>query len=217
MYSKKWEKFFKNEEQKLYFQEIKQFIENEREEGKIIYPSDNLIFNSFHLCPLENIKVVILGNEPYHKNDSSNGMAFSVKENNCLTNSLYQILKVSESQDKTLKSWAEQGVFLLNLYLTVEKDKPLSHKYIGWEDFVLNAILTINNQCENVVFMLWGKEAQNYNLFINKKKHQVLYATYPGSFSSYKHRTKYGKTFMECNHFVQANHYLQQYGKYINW
>ncbi|MDZ4758013.1 MAG: uracil-DNA glycosylase [Bacteroidota bacterium] len=204
-----WKKLLIGEFDKPYFQQIKNILLTEKQGGKTIYPRSNQIFSAFENTPIHNIKVVIIGQDPYHGVGQANGLCFSVSNGIAPPPSLVNIYKEIESDlgiainrnNGNLSSWAKQGVFLLNSILSVKANEPASHSQIGWQTFTDKVIETISTTNENVVFMLWGKFAQSKELLIDKKKHLVLKAAHPSPFSAYN-------GFMGCKHFSQANTYL---------
>ena len=199
--------------------EIKNFLYSEYSKNKIIYPSKSLIFNAFNLCDFEEVKVIILGQDPYHGPDQAHGLSFSVKKNIPFPPSLKNIIKELENDigvkfqqnDGNLSKWAKQGVFLLNTTLTVEKSKPLSHSKIGWELFTDKVIELLSEKKQNLVFILWGKHAQAKNQLIDNSKHLVISSTHPSPLSA--HRGFFGsKPFSQTNKFLLSNNI-----KEINW
>ena len=204
---------------KRYMSEIKNFLYREYSKNKIIYPSKSLIFNAFNLCDFEEVKVIILGQDPYHGPDQAHGLSFSVKKNIPFPPSLKNIIKELENDigvkfqqnDGNLSKWAKQGVFLLNTTLTVEKSKPLSHSKIGWELFTDKVIELLSEKKQNLVFILWGKHAQAKNQLIDNSKHLVISSTHPSPLSA--HRGFFGsKPFSQTNKFLLSNNI-----KEINW
>ncbi len=183
-----------------------------------IYPPKELIFRALELTPFENIKVVILGQDPYHGEGEANGLAFSVNKGVKLPPSLRNIyeelksdmgIKIPNHGDLT--SWAKQGVLLLNSVLTVEKDKPASHRNIGWEEYTDSIIREISDKKENIVFILWGKYAQSKKAFIDERKHLVISSPHPSPFSA-------NKGFFGSKPFSKTNTYLKSKGKKeIDW
>lgn len=183
-----------------------------------IYPPKELIFRALELTPFENIKVVILGQDPYHGEGEANGLAFSVNKGVELPPSLRNIyeelksdmgIKIPNHGDLT--SWAKQGVLLLNSVLTVEKDKPASHRNIGWEEYTDSIIKKISDKKENIVFILWGKYAQSKKAFIDERKHLVISSPHPSPFSA-------NKGFFGSKPFSKTNTYLKSKGKKeIDW
>lgn len=183
-----------------------------------IYPPKKDIFKVFELCSLKDIKVVILGQDPYHQPSKANGLCFSVNKRQSHPRSLTNILK-EVSRDCNCKypnsgdltPWALQGVFLLNTILTVSANKPASHRNMGWETFTNKVIEIISEENDNVVFMLWGKYAQSKMSLISTNKHLVLTASHPSPFSA-------RLSFNGCSHFSKANTYLKETGQTtINW
>ncbi len=213
-----WLNELKIELKKDYIAEISSFISDERSSGKDIYPKDSEIFNSLNLTDLEDVKVVIIGQDPYHGEGQAHGLSFSVREGVKLPPSLKNIYKELEEEfsctmpnSGDLTKWAEQGVLLLNATLTVEKANAGSHQGKGWEEFTDKVIRIVNDNCENVVFLLWGAYAQKKGSFINREKHMVLKAPHPSPLSAYR-------GFLGCGHFKQANSYLEQNDKKpIDW
>ena len=182
-----------------------------------IFPPRELILKVL-LLPNEP-KVVIIGQDPYHGRNQANGLAFAVNKDCRIPPSLKNIMKVSNCSDRTLLSWSNQGVLLLNTVLTVEEKKPNSHVKIGWEINTKNFIRHINYTYSNVVFMLWGKSAQsNFIKLIDQNRHLILKSTHPSGFSCLKTGTSCGDPFMKCSHFKKANEYLERNGKApIQW
>jgi uracil-DNA glycosylase len=201
-----------------HMQQLKTFLKNEKAAGKIIFPPSADIFNAFAHTPLENVKVVILGQDPYHGPGQAHGLCFSVLPGIKVPPSLVNIFKEIESDigvqmsgSGTLTPWADQGVLLLNATLTVEQANAGSHQKQGWEEFSDAAIRVVNEQCSGVVFLLWGSYAQKKATMINPQKHLVLTAPHPSPLSSYR-------GFFGCRHFSKANAYLMAQGKTpINW
>lgn len=201
-----------------YMQKLRQFLIEEKQAGKIIYPEGKDIFNSLNLLPYENIKVVIIGQDPYHGPGQAHGLCFSVKPGVKPPPSLVNIFKeihqdlgIPISRHGYLKSWAEQGVLLLNSVLTVEKNKAGSHQGKGWERLTDAIIRSINKEHNGLVFFLWGNYAQKKGKIIDGNRHLVLQSVHPSPLSA--HRGFFGK-----QHFSKANEYLQHQGKaVINW
>lgn len=183
-----------------------------------IYPASENIFKAFELCSFDKIKVVILGQDPYHGEGQAHGLAFSVPEGIAMPPSLKNIFKelaedlnLPLASNGNLERWAQQGVLLLNSVLTVKKDQAGSHRNIGWEKITDHVINTISNEKENVVFILWGNYAKEKEQLINKVKHLILTAAHPSPLSAYK-------GFFGCRHFSKANAYLKGKGiARINW
>ncbi len=214
-----WKEVLKDEFSKPYFERIVHFLKTEKMAGKTIYPPGPLIFNAFEQTPFNQVKVVIIGQDPYHGPRQAHGLCFSVQEGVKPPPSLVNIYKeiqsdtgISMTLDKgDLTSWAKQGVLLLNAALTVRANEPFSHSQIGWSEFTDAVIRKIDREKEGVVFLLWGKFAQEKQLLIDSTKHHVLKAAHPSPFSA-------DKGFFGCKHFSQTNELLQQQGKDpINW
>ena len=214
-----WQNFLAEEKQKPYFKQILSFLESGRLQGKTIFPAKEDIFNAFDLTQFENLKVVILGQDPYHNHDQAHGLAFSVQKGVAVPPSLRNMYKELEASVENfevpthgnLESWASQGVFLLNTTLTVEAHNPNSHKDIGWETFTDTVIKKISEHKQNVVFMLWGSHARKKKSLIDENKHLILESSHPSPLSAYR-------GFLGCNHFVLANEYLKNLNKeIIDW
>lgn len=212
-----WQMMLENEKQKNYYKLLEEFINKEYEQN-IIYPAKDKIFNAFFLCPYDTLKVVILGQDPYYKASQAQGLAFSTPKNIKNPPSMTNILKEVYSDignsicnHGDLTEWAKQGVFLLNTVLTVEEDKPNSHKDKGWEIFTDTIINHINIEREGIVFLLWGSSAIKKTKLINNEKHLVLTAPHPSPLSAYR-------GFFGCRHFSKTNEFLKQQGKKeIQW
>jgi uracil-DNA glycosylase len=212
-----WYSFLKKEFTKDYFKELKKIVINEYQ-NKCIYPPHSLIYNAFNLTKIEEIKVVILGQDPYHGQGQANGLCFSVPNNQEIPPSLRNIFKelkedlsIQPPRNGSLNHWANEGVLLLNSILTVESGKANSHKGIGWETFTESVIKLISLKMDNIVFLLWGKYAQNKEPLIDCKKHLILKASHPSPLSSYR-------SFFGCKHFSKTNSYLINNGKQkIKW
>ena len=195
-------------------------VENRRAEGIAVYPPESYVFNAFNATPLNNIRVVILGQDPYHGEGQAHGLCFSVMpEVKKLPPSLKNMYKELATdidgfvipEHGYLQSWAEQGVFLLNTVLTVEQGQAHSHKHLGWEQFTDNVIAHINEHCEGVVFILWGAHAQKKGKGIDSTRHSILSGPHPSPLSA--HRGFFG-----CKHFSRTNELLLAQGKKpINW
>ena len=186
-------------------------------ENTTVYPCKNDTFNAMKYTSLKNVKVVIIGQDPYHGENQANGLSFSVNENIKLPPSLKNIFKELEHDlgikrtSGNLKDWAEQGVLLLNSILTVEKDKPLSHENLGWEEYTDNIIQLISKKKEPVIFILWGSFAKKKKTLITNKNHLVLESVHPSPLSAY--RGFFGsKPFSKANNFLEKNNTSK-----INW
>ena len=207
-----WNEALKDEFEKPYFASLCDFVRQEYKTNTI-YPPASLIFNAFNLCPMDKIKVVIIGQDPYHEPGQAHGLCFSVNDGFKFPPSLQNIYKEIASeynqpmpQSGNLTRWAEQGVLLLNATLTVRAHLAASHQGKGWETFTDNVIKEVNDRCQNVVFLLWGSYAQKKEAYIDKSKHCVLKAAHPSPLSAYR-------GFFGCNHFILANNYLRKCGK----
>lgn len=203
-----WLKYLKSEFDTDRMKSLKIFLKNEYQKGKIIFPQKSEYFKALDLTSLENVKVVILGQDPYHGVGQAHGLCFSVKEGVAFPPSLQNIFKelksdlnVESFQTGDLTRWAEQGVLLLNSVLTVEKDKAASHQKKGWEEFTNRIIQIVNDQCPHVVFVLWGAYAQKKAAFVDRSKHLVLESPHPSPLSS--HRGFFGsKPFSKTNKWL---------------
>lgn len=212
-----WLNILSKEFEKEYFENLVKFVKQEYS-TKTIYPEGKNIFRAFELCPFENIKVVILGQDPYHGPRQANGLCFSVNDKIAPPPSLQNIYKEIESdlkikmpQTGNLDNWARQGILLLNATLTVQANQAGSHQNHGWEEFTDAVIKTISDKKEHVVFLLWGRYAQDKGAVIDRFKNQVLTAAHPSPFSA-------NNGFFGCKHFSKTNEYLKKIGeKPINW
>jgi uracil-DNA glycosylase len=201
-----------------YMQQLKQFLLQEKAAGKIIYPASKNIFNAFNSTPLDKVKVVIIGQDPYHGPNQAHGLCFSVQKGIQVPPSLQNIFKEQQRDlglaipnHGCLQSWADQGVLLLNATLTVEQARAGSHQGKGWEIFTDKAIELVSKVNQSVVFMLWGSYAQKKIDLIDTKKHLILKAPHPSPLSAHR-------GFMGCGHFSKANDYLNKINKApINW
>ncbi|MFC6052161.1 uracil-DNA glycosylase [Acinetobacter sp. Ac_877] len=199
--------------------ELKDFLRQEKKEDKVVYPPSHLIFNALNTTPLPNVKVVILGQDPYHGPNQAHGLSFSVQRGVALPPSLRNIfhelhndLEVPISKHGDLSRWAEQGVLLLNSVLTVEAGQPTSHQKRGWEDFTDHVIDVLNEQREHIVFILWGAYAQRKGQRIDQNKHMVLKAVHPSPLAANR------GGFFGCKVFSKTNNYLKQNGiEPIDW
>ena len=213
-----WKEVLQEEFSKPYFVGIKAFLLEERKKGQVFYPAGKDIFNAFSYTPFDAVKVVILGQDPYHGRGEAHGLCFSVPQGIAIPPSLLNIYKelmtdvgISMPAHGNLEAWARQGVLLLNAILTVRADAAASHRGIGWELFTDAVIQALNRQKEGIVFLLWGKFAQQKGMMIDTKKHFVLTAVHPSPLSAHR-------GFLGCRHFSQTNQLLLQQKKMpINW
>ncbi|WP_141048003.1 uracil-DNA glycosylase [Aliarcobacter cryaerophilus] len=208
-----WEDIVDLEKQKDYYKKLKEEIDK-RYETTTVFPEKQNIFKAFYLTKLDNLKVVILGQDPYHGFGQAQGLAFSTPANIKNPPSMQNILKEIQSdlgkksicEDGDLTPWAKQGVLLLNTILTVEEAKPKSHHNLGWEVFTDNIIKYISDNCEDTIFILWGSPAISKTKLIDTKKHHILTAPHPSPLSSYR-------GFFGCKHFSQTNNILKSLNK----
>ena len=217
MKKNEWTPWLKNEWEQPYFKTLASFVHQEYETAAV-YPPKQLVFSAFENCDLPDVKVVILGQDPYHQRGQAHGMCFSVNPGVQIPPSLMNIYK--ELQDDLgcylpdngyLMPWAKQGVFLLNAVLTVRDSRPRSHAGKGWETFTDHAIQRINQKEEPVVFLLWGRDARSKLSMIDRSRHLVLEASHPSPLSAYN-------GFFGCRHFSKANAFLEEHGRAkIDW
>ncbi|GAA0341663.1 uracil-DNA glycosylase [Bowmanella denitrificans] len=214
-----WQEVLGQEKQQDYFKQILAYVKAERQAGKTIYPPQADVFNAFKLTPFDQVKVVILGQDPYHGPGQAHGLCFSVQPGIAPPPSLLNMFKELEQdisgfqrpEHGFLQSWAEQGVLLLNTVLTVQQGQAHSHAKIGWERFTDMVIAQLNQHRDGLIFLLWGSHAQKKGAIIDRQRHHVLMAPHPSPLSA--HRGFFG-----CGHFSQANLLLQQQGQSpINW
>lgn len=213
-----WKDILKEEFDKPYFRDLVDFLHKEKGEGKVIYPPGPKIFRAFDLTPFEQVRVVILGQDPYHGPGQAEGLSFSVPHGIKLPPSLQNIYKEIESdtgistagRDGSLIHWAEQGVFLLNAVLTVRASEPTSHSKIGWTNFTDAVIKALSDHKEGVIFLLWGNYARSKRDLIDHSRHHVLEAAHPSPLAR--------GAFFGCRHFSQTNNILMKQGKNpIKW
>ena len=212
-----WKRALADEFEKPYFAELTRFVRQEYLAGTV-YPPPRFIFHAFELTPFDTVRVVILGQDPYHGPGQAHGLCFSVPEGVNVPPSLQNIYKEIETDmgsisTKTgnLEGWAKQGVLLLNATLTVRARTPGSHQHKGWEEFTDAVIQSLSEKKEHLVFMLWGNYAKQKGAHINQERHLVLQAAHPSPFSA-------ANGFFGCKHFSQANEYLKRHGdSEINW
>lgn len=212
-----WEDIINLEKDKEYYQKLQENIDL-KYETSTVFPPKHKIFNAFSQTPLEELKVVILGQDPYHGFGQAQGLAFSTPKDIKNPPSMQNILKeidndIGESSclDGDLTPWAKNGVLLLNTILTVEEGKPKSHHKLGWEIFTDNIIKYISSNCKDIIFLLWGGPAISKSKLIDKEKHHILTAPHPSPLSAYR-------GFFGCKHFSKTNEILENLGKNkINW
>jgi len=213
-----WKEVLKDEFNKEYFQHIVTFIKTEKATGKIIYPPGPLIFNACRQTPFSKVKVVILGQDPYHNKGQAHGLSFSVPDGIAKPPSLINIFKelkndlgIETPPNGNLERWASEGVLLLNASLTVRQNEPCSHAKIGWLQFTDQVIKKISDLQEGIIFLLWGKFAQEKQSLIDETKHFVLKAAHPSPFSA-------DHGFFGCKHFSKTNDLLMKQQKSpIDW
>ena len=211
--SSSWKDFFEKEKEKAYFRKLEEFLDNEYK-NKVIYPPRDLVFNAFSLCPLDKIKVVIIGQDPYHEPGQAMGLSFSVPSTCKVPPSLKNIYKEIEddcneiffNKDGDLTYLANQGVLLLNSILTVEKGKPLSHNIKEYEELYHNILKELDALDYPLVFMLWGGNAKKQSVYLKNPKHLVLCANHPSPLSANR------GGFFGCKHFSKANQFLTENG-----
>ncbi|MEP6748649.1 MAG: uracil-DNA glycosylase [Bacteroidota bacterium] len=207
-----WKEVLRHEFTRPYFLQIVTFLRTEKMAGKTIYPPGSLIFNAFNTTPFDDIKVVLLGQDPYHGKGQAHGLSFSVPEGVPPPPSLQNVFKELHSDigipvphTGNLTHWAQQGVLLLNASLTVRANEANSHAKTGWTEFTDAVIKKISDQKQNIVFLLWGKFAQEKQVLIDETKHLILKAAHPSPFSAYN-------GFFGCHHFSKTNEYLTKNG-----
>ena len=213
-----WKEALRDEFDKVYFQHIITFLKAEKASGKIIYPPGPLFFNAFEKTPFENLKVVIIGQDPYHNKGQAHGLSFSVPDGITKPPSLVNIFKELKNdlgipipENGNLEKWATQGVLLLNASLSVRQNEPGSHSQTGWLQFTDSVIKRISEKKQGVIFLLWGKFAQEKQRLIDETKHYVMKAAHPSPFSA-------DKGFFGCKHFSRTNELLMQQKKApIDW
>lgn len=214
-----WSNFITQEQQQTYLAETLMYVQHQRDAGVNVYPAAEDVFNAFALTPLENVKVVILGQDPYHGAGQAHGLCFSVlpeiKTPPSLVNMYKELAQDIDGfvipEHGCLELWAKQGVLLLNTVLTVEEGRAHSHKNLGWEQFTDNVIALLNNEKEKLVFILWGAHAHKKGRHINTDKHFVLSGPHPSPLSAYR-------GFFGCQHFSKTNKLLSQIGQQpIQW
>ncbi len=215
--NKDWSNFLKEELQSSNFYNIQQELDRRKASGENIYPSEDMIFNAFNLCPLKKLKIVLIGQDPYHQKGQAMGLSFSVPNGQKLPPSLRNIFKeihsdinilVSENGD--LSPWANQGILLLNSILTVRANEAASHAKIGWEEFTDRVIKKISDNFSSIIFLLWGNYAKSKKTLINTDKHFILETAHPSPLAR--------GAFFGCKHFSKSNAILRKLGKdEIDW
>lgn len=217
MIGNNWDLALEKEFESDYFKQIMEFVDDEYSK-KTIYPPYDDIFNAFKLTDIEDVKVVILGQDPYHEEGQAHGLAFSTPEGRPIPRSLMNIFKEINAEydypipeSGCLEAWAKQGVFLLNTVLTVEDGNANSHSKCGWQTFTDNVINLLNERTQPIVFLLWGKQAEKKKEFLTNPNHLVLVTSHPSPFSA-------RRGFLGSNHFKLANEYLKENNKKeIDW
>jgi len=214
-----WQTFIDEQKALPYFQQLSAFVDNERRAGKVVYPPEADVFNAFTMTPLEKVKVVLIGQDPYHGPDQAHGLCFSVKRGIKPPPSLANMYKELATDidgftipsHGDLSAWAEQGILMLNTVLTVEQGKAHSHAKAGWEVFTAAALELLNRQTQPIIFVLWGSHAIKKGQVINAPQHQVLTGPHPSPLSAYR-------GFFGCGHFSQVNQLLLERGEApIRW
>ncbi len=207
-----WNKVLKDEFKTNSFQKLKKNLLSEKK-THVVFPPGHLIFSAFNHTPFDNVKVIIIGQDPYHGINQANGLSFSVNDGIKIPPSLKNIyeeikndLGIDIPDNGNLERWAKQGVFLLNSTLTVRMNQAGSHQKIGWEQFTDRVIVELSHKKKNLVFLLWGKFAQNKINLIDKSKHKIFKAAHPSPFSAYN-------GFFGCKHFSKTNEFLISIGK----
>ncbi len=213
-----WKSVLTDEFSCAYMQSLEEFLSEENNQGKIIYPQRDEYFRALNLTPLDKVRVVILGQDPYHGEGQAHGLSFSVPPGIKIPPSLVNIYKeqerdldIKQPSHGFLEEWARQGVLLLNSVLTVEQANAASHQKKGWEKFTDAIIRKVNDETEHVAFLLWGAYAQKKAAFVDESKHLVLKAPHPSPLSAHR-------GFIGCDHFSKANEFLQENGyESVNW
>ncbi len=216
--TKTWKAVLSEEKEKDYFKRILEFVKKERAAGKEIYPPQKDIFNALKYTPFEEVKVVILGQDPYHGPNQAHGLCFSVLPGIPAPPSLKNIFKEQQEDigitipnHGCLEKWAKQGVLMLNTCLTVERGKAHSHADIGWQQFTDRVIQSLNEHSDGIIFLLWGSHAQGKMALIDVTKHRILKAPHPSPLSAHR-------GFLGCKHFSKANEMLRKMGRSeIDW
>ncbi|GIU14110.1 uracil-DNA glycosylase [Shewanella sp. MBTL60-007] len=214
-----WSSFINEQQQQAYFQSMQQFVQAERAAGKVIYPPEAEVLAAFDSTPLDKVRVVLIGQDPYHGPEQAHGLCFSVKLGVKTPPSLVNMYKELASDidgftvpdHGNLSRWAEQGILMLNTVLTVEQGKAHSHAKSGWETFTANALALLNEQPQPIIFVLWGAHAIKKGKGINAPQHQIISGPHPSPLSAYR-------GFFGCKHFSKINELLQARGEApIDW
>jgi uracil-DNA glycosylase len=213
-----WSQLLEQEKESDYFKAVTQFVDEKRQSGAVIYPNKDDVFEAFRLTEFNDIRVVILGQDPYHGENQAHGLCFSVNKGIAIPPSLKNIYKelksdldIEPAKHGYLASWAKQGVFLLNSVLTVEASKANSHRNKGWETFTDQVIKIISEHSKHVVFLLWGNPAHKKIPLIDGQKHSILTTVHPSPLSAYR-------GFLGCKHFSKANQALREHAQgEIDW
>ncbi|MDB5020048.1 MAG: Uracil-DNA glycosylase [Pedobacter sp.] len=214
-----WQSVLSEEFEKDYMKSLRAFLVQEKQNGKTVFPKSTDVFNAFNHTPFDNVKVVIIGQDPYHGQGQAHGLAFSVQKGITVPPSLKNIYKELETDIEgfnkpdhgSLMQWADDGVLLLNATLTVRAHEAGSHQGKGWEIFTDRAIQLLSEERDNLVFLLWGKFAQNKSVLIDENKHTILKAAHPSPFSAYN-------GFFGCKHFSKSNEVLIEKGlQPVDW
>lgn len=214
-----WSSFINEQQQQDYFQSLQQFVEAERAAGKVIYPPESEVLAAFDSTALDKVRVVLIGQDPYHGPGQAHGLCFSVKHGVKTPPSLVNMYKELATdidgftipEHGNLSHWAEQGILMLNTVLTVEQGKAHSHAKSGWETFTANALELLNQQAQPIIFVLWGAHAIKKGKVINAPQHQVISGPHPSPLSAYR-------GFFGCQHFSKINAILQARGEVpIDW
>lgn len=214
-----WETFLAQQSSQLYYQQLQQFIAKQRSQGKVIFPPDDEVFTAFDLTPLNQVRVVVLGQDPYHGPNQAHGLSFSVKKGVKTPPSLANMYKELKNDIEgfnvpvhgELSAWAKQGVLLLNTVLTVEQGAAHSHAKSGWEIFTDNVLIELNQQNTPIIFVFWGNHAIKKGRLITASQHKVLTGPHPSPLSAYR-------GFFGCQHFSKINQMLVAQGdKPIDW
>ena len=214
-----WQTLLGAEKEKEYFKALLAFVQSRRLSGMKVFPPKADVFNAFSLTPCDHVNVVILGQDPYHGEGQAHGLCFSVQDNVKIPPSLRNIYKelqtdvadFSMPKHGNLTKWAQQGVLMINTVMTVDEANANSHKGMGWEQFTDTVIMQVSEHLQDVIFLLWGKPAQQKIKLINTSKHHVLTSVHPSPLSAHR-------GFLGCNHFSQANDLLIKLGKKpIDW